>query len=174
VVDSCLKIGGSVTDLMTDFGLGCNAAPTMGSLEVTGTWSAGAEGLVSDNTHTFGDATIDVPPECAATSATGIACASLAQPIAHFLGYASLACVDSVSAWCACSATFEQTGGVAFISASPMTNGTYTTADGVLSVSDGSNHTEYSYCVSEKTLSLSLKSVGKTGAVTGTILLEKQ
>jgi hypothetical protein len=153
----------------------CTAAPTTGSLEVTGTWSASSEGmLVSDNTHTSGDATIDVPLECSRTSSLRILCASLAAPIAPYLGYSSLACVDSASAWCACSATFEQTGGMGLISTSPMTNGTYTTADGVLTVSDGVNHTEYSYCSFENTMTLSLKSVGKTGTVTGTILLQKR
>jgi hypothetical protein len=173
VIDSCLTVGGSAD--LSEFGLGCTGAPTTGSLAVSGTWSASAEGmLVSDDTRTFGDATIDVPEECAATSSLLIRCASLAAPIAPYLGYASLACIDSASVWCACSATFEQTGGMGLISASPMTSGTYTTADGVLTVSDGVNHTEYSYCSFENTLTLSVKSVGKTGTVTGTILLQKQ
>jgi hypothetical protein len=173
VIDSCLKVSGAVD--LTDFGLGCTAAPTSGSLEVIGTWSASSEGMmVSDNTTTTGDATIDVPEECAVTSSQPIACVSLAGPIAPFRGYASLVCVDSESAWCACSGTFEQAGGMGLISQSPMANGTYTTADGVLTVLDGMNQTEYSYCSSENTMIVSLKSVGKTGTVTGTIVLQKQ
>jgi hypothetical protein len=173
VIDSCLSVGGSVD--LSGFGLGCSAAPTTGSLEVTGTWSASSEGMmVSDDTHTLGDATIEVPPECAATSGMLIRCPALAGPIAPYLGYATLACVDSTIAWCACSGTFDQAGSMGLISSSPMTNGTYTTADGVLTVSDGINHAEYSYCSFENTLTLSLKSLGKTGAVTGTIVLQKQ
>jgi hypothetical protein len=173
VIDSCLNVSGDLVGLW-DLGLGCMAAPTTGSLEVIGTWSASSEGMmVSDNTTTSGDATIEVPEECAATSSQPIACANLAGPVA-FLGYASLACVDSESAWCACSGTFEQTGGMGLISTSPITSGTYATADGVLTVSDGTKRAEYFYCSSENTMILSLKSVANTGAVTGTIVLQKQ
>ena len=177
VVDSCLKIGGDLLGL-DDLGLGCMAAPTTGSLEVIGTFSAGSEGMtVSDDTTTTGDATIEVPEECAATSSQPIACPNLNAPVA-FLGYASLACVDSEStsesAWCACSGTFEQVGGMGLVSTSPITSGTYTTADGVLPVSDGTNRAEYSYCVSDNRVIVSPKSVPNTGAVTGTIVLRKQ
>jgi hypothetical protein len=173
VVDSCLNVSGEVD--LSDFGLGCSAAPTTGALEVIGTWRASSDGMtVSDNTSTSGNATIDVPAECAATSSLAITCASLAVPLAPHLGYASLVCVDSESAWCGCSATFEQAGGMGLISASPITTGTYTTADGVLTVSDGTSRAEYSYCSSENTMILSLKSVANTGAVTGTIVLQKQ
>ncbi len=173
VIDSCLAVGGSVE--LKDFGLGCNSAPTTGSLEVTGTWSASAEGLtISDNTTTSGDATFDVPQACADTGTTPIACPRLAEPIGPHLSYASLACVDSTSAWCECSGTVEQTGGMGLISTSPITSGTFATADGVLTVSDGTNHTEYAYCSSGDTLTLSLKSVGKTGTVTGTVLLQRR
>jgi hypothetical protein len=172
-MDSCLTIGGSVTHL-NELGLGCSAAPTTGSLEIAGTWSASAEGVVSDGTHTSGDAVFHVPTECAHTAAQPIACPRLAGPIADFIGTASLACVDSASAWCDCSATYAQTGSIGFISTSPATSSTYTTADGVLTVSDGTNQTEYSYCVAGDTLTLSLVGASKTGSVTGTILLQKQ
>lgn len=172
VIDSCLNVGGDV--VLADFGLGCSAAPTTGSLEVTGSWSASAEGVVSDDTTTSGDATIDVPVECSESAALAIRCPALAAPIGLVLGYASLACVDSESAWCACSGSFEQTGGMGLISATPIRSGTYTTADGVLTVSDGTNRAEYFYCSSEDTLVLSVRSVLDTGAVTGTIVLQRQ
>jgi hypothetical protein len=173
VIDSCLTVGGSVD--VKDFGLGCNSAPTTGSLEVTGTWSASAEGMtISDDTTTFGDTAFELPPACAETATLPIACSKLAEPIGSYLSYASLACVDSSSAWCECSGTVEQTGGMGLVSTSALTSGTYTTADGVLTVSDGTNHTEYAYCSSEDTLTLSLKSVSKTGTVTGTILLRRR
>jgi hypothetical protein len=173
VIDSCLKVSGDV--VMTDLGLGCTAAPTMGTLEVIGTWSARSEGMTFlDDTTTSGAATIEVPAECADSATQPIRCPSLAGPIVAIAGYASLACVDSEIAWCACSATFDQAGGMGLISTSPITSGTYTTADGVLTVSDGTNRVEYSYCSSEGTMLLSPKSVSKTGTVTGTILLQKQ
>lgn len=52
-------------------------------------------------------------------------------------------------------------------------NGSYTTADGVLTVSDGVNHTEYSYCSFDDTLTFRSGALGRTGTVTGTILLQK-
>lgn len=171
VIDSCLRAGGSVD--LSGLGLNCSAAPTEGSLEVTGTWSASSEGIVSDNTHTFGDATFEIPEECSHTATQPILCPRFNDVLAAIMGYASLACVDSAVEWCACSATVKQTGGMGLISANPITNGTYTTADGVLAVSDGTNHAEYSYCSFEDTLTLSLKSAGRTGTVTGTILLQK-
>jgi hypothetical protein len=173
VIDSCLTVGGSVD--VSDFGLGCNSAPTTGSLGVTGTWSASAEGMtIADDTTTFGDATFEVPPECANTATMPITCPRLAEPIGPYVGYESLACIDSTSAWCDCSGTFEQTGGLGLISTSPIASGTFTTADGVLTVSDGTNQTEYAYCSSGDTLTLSVKNVGMTGAVTGTVVLRKR
>lgn len=172
VIDSCLRAGGSVD--LSGLGLNCSAAPTKGSLAVTGTWSANSEGIVSDNTHTFGDATFEIPEECSHTATLPILCPRFNDVLAPILGYASLACVDSAVEWCACSATVKQTGGMGLISSSPITNGTYTTADGVLTVSDGTNSAEYSYCSSDATLTLSLKSPGRTGTVTGTILLQKR
>lgn len=174
VVDSCLKVSGSVTGL-TFLGLGCGAAPTTGSLEVTGTWSASSDGLVVDNTHTSGDSTFDMPMECTNTPTSPLVrCPSLNDVLAPVLGAASLDCVDSESAWCGCSATFAQSGSMGLITSSPMTSGSYTTAGGVLTASDGVNHAEYSYCSFEDTLTLSLAGAGRTGTVIGSILLQKQ
>ncbi|HEU5074368.1 MAG TPA: hypothetical protein VFU02_09350 [Polyangiaceae bacterium] len=170
MIDSCLRAGGSVD--LSGLGLNCSAAPMDGSLAVTGTWSANSEGIVSDNTHTFGDATFQIPEECSHT--VPALCPRFDDVLPPILGYASLACVDSTVEWCACAATAEQTGGMGLVSSSPITNGSYTTADGVLIVSDGTNHTEYSYCSFENTLTLSLKSARRTGTVTGTILLQKR
>jgi hypothetical protein len=172
VTSSCLTLSG-VVDL-SDSGLGCRAVPTTGSLNVTGTLSASAAGMtISDDTTTSGDATVEMQPECANTSALVVQCASLGRPLEALLGYASVACVDSESAWCTCSVTFNQAGGMGSISTSPITSGSYTTLDNVLTVSDGSSETEYWYCSTGSTLMLSLKSVGKTGTVTGTIVLER-
>lgn len=61
-----------------------------------------------------------------------------------------------------------------FMTTTPATSSIYTTADGMLSVFAGTNHTEYSCCVFEDTLTLSLASASKTGSLTGTILLQTQ
>src|SRR5215831_1249994 len=52
VASSCLSVSGQVD--LTLVGAGCPSAPVTGSLQVTGTWTANADGTYMDDTTTTG------------------------------------------------------------------------------------------------------------------------
>jgi hypothetical protein len=169
---SCLPVSGMAD--MSGFGLGCTAAPVTGALEVSGTWTANADGSFTDGTTTSGDSQIELPEECLNVSGTTTSCDRLGGAL-QALGFATVTCVDAESgSGCTCSATAEQTGGLAMLVFGPPTTGTYMTADNVVTTSTpaGSN-TEYAYCVSDNTMVMTPQTTGKTGALTGTIVFVK-
>jgi hypothetical protein len=159
---------------LSGFGIDCTSAPVMGSLQVTGTWTASSDGTYSDNTTTSGDAQLELPPECLRVSGTTTTCVKLAGSL-QALGYTSLTCTDnSASGGCTCSATIQQTGGLALVSLDASPTGTYTTANNNLVTTGFGINTEYSYCVAANTMTMTLRTVGKAGTVTGPIVLQKQ
>jgi hypothetical protein len=161
---------------MTSLGLGCASAEiTSGSLQVTGTWTADSCGMLTDTTKTTGEQQVELPPSCLMVSGTTTSCDQVGDPVRSVLGYASFDCVDNTETeGCTCSATFDQEGGIAFVSIDASADGTYTTADNTLTTTAFGNDTEYSYCVSGNTLTLTVQTVGKTGTVMGPIVLQKQ
>ena len=171
VAGSCLTVSGKVD--LTLLGVGCESATTTGSLQVSGTFTVYSDGnVVSDRTTTTGEAQLDFPPDCLNVSGATISCDQMAMAIAP-LGYAEATCVDSAGT-CTCLATVDQTGQMALVAASAMKNGTYSTANEVLTIMYDETATDYPYCVAESTLTVSLKSPRSTGMVTGTIVLQKQ
>jgi hypothetical protein len=78
---SCLPISGMAD--MTGFGLGCTAAPVTGTLEVTGAWTANADGTFIDQTTTSGDSQIELPPACLNVSGTTTTCDRLGGALAR-------------------------------------------------------------------------------------------
>ena len=174
VAGSCLPVSGMAD--MAGFGLGCTAAPVTGTLEVSGTWTANADGSFTDETTTSGDSSIELPAECLNVSGTTTTCDRLGGAL-QALGYASVTCVDAASGGgCSCSATAQQTGGLAMLVFGAASSGTYAVADNVVTTSTptGSN-TEYAYCVSEtgSAMVMTPRTIGKTGALTGTIAFAK-
>lgn len=167
---SCLPVSGMAD--MTGFGLGCTQAPIAGTLEVSGTWTANADGTFMDQTTTSGDSQIDLPPGCLNVSGTTTTCDRLGGAI-QALGYSLVTCVDAASGGgCTCSATAEQTGGLAMLAFGAATSGTYTTADSVLTTTASGNNS-YAYCVTGSTLVMTPQSPGRTGTLAGTIVLVK-
>jgi len=169
VASSCLTVSGELD--LRGFGLGCETAPITGVLQVTGSWGARAGQTISDDTVTFGTEEFTVPDACLEVSGTLVRCEQLGPAFAS-MGYADVRCADS-EIGCICAAIVEQTGGMGTVSVLPITQATYTTAGNVLAISDDFNETAYSYCNRGSTMSLSLKTVGPAGTVTGTILLRK-
>jgi len=169
---SCLTVTGNVN--MAAIGAGCVTAPiTSATLQVSGTWTANATGMmVMDNTTTSGTQNFTLAPECLMISGTTSACDRMGGVLVG-LGYYDVTCTDAAGGGCTCSAVIQQTGGLGFASTAPLTSGTYSTAENVLTTSDGIAETDYSYCVSGNTLTLSLQTMGNTGTVTGTIVLQK-
>jgi hypothetical protein len=159
---------------LSGFGIDCTSAPVTGSLQVTGTWTASSDGTYSDNTTTSGDAQLELPPTCLRVSGTTTTCVKLGSSL-QALGYTSLTCTDnSASGGCTCAATIQQTGGLALVSLDAAPSGTYSTANNNLVTTGFGINTEYSYCVSANTMTMTLRTVGKAGTVTGPIVLQKQ
>ena len=75
VTSSCLKVDGQLD--LTTLGLECTFAPVTGSLQVTGTWTANADGSFSDNTTAIGTEQIALPSSCLRISGTQTDCSGM-------------------------------------------------------------------------------------------------
>jgi len=170
VTSSCLDVSGEVD--LSNFGLGCASAPVTGSLRVSGSWTANADGTYSDNTTTMGVETLELPPSCLGTGGTIVLCPRIAAPLTS-LGYAAVTCADSATnAGCACPATIYQPGGLGLAPMYPSASGQYTTAGSTLTITAGEQ--EYSYCVRGDTLTMTPQSAPTTGTLTGTVVLQRE
>lgn len=167
---SCLPVSGVAN--MSGFGLGCTAAPVTGTLRVAGTWTANGDGTFMDGTTTSGDSEIQLPAECLNVSGTTTTCDRLDGAL-QALGYASVTCADAAGGGCTCTATVQQTGGMAFVVFGAPASGMYTTSNSVLATA-GRNPREYSYCVEGNRLTLTPQGPSNVGTLTGTIVLQKQ
>jgi hypothetical protein len=174
VKDCPLSLTGEVD--MAGFGLGCTTASiTSGSLQVSGTFTADAAGMFTDTTVTTGMQEIEMPPSCLTVSGTVTTCDRVGGPVQSSLGYATFSCVDNAeTGGCTCNGTIDQEAGLAVATLRPPEAGTYTTADNVVTVVDGRYETQYGYCATSNALVLTVAAPGKTGTVTGAIVLEKQ
>jgi hypothetical protein len=167
---SCLPVSG-IADV-AGFGLGCTAASVTGMLEVTGTWTANADGTFRDETITSGTSQIEVPAACLNVSGTVTTCDRLGGAF-QALGYASVTCANAPSgSGCTCLATVQQAGGLALLTLSPRSSGTYTTGNNRITTSTGMEQ-QYAYCVSGSAMVVTPPSTGPTGTLTGTIAFVK-
>jgi non-reducing end alpha-L-arabinofuranosidase len=148
-------------------GAGCATAPVTGSLTVSGTWTANADGTYTDNTMTTGDEQFTLAPSCLVISSTQTDCPGAANIISS-LGYSSVTCTAAAGGGCACSATVKQSGGVGVVSNIASPNGNYTTAGNVLTIDA---QTPYSYCASADTMTWSPQTTNPT--TTGSIAFQK-
>ena len=103
VTASCLTVSGDMT--LMYLGLDrCDSVPVTGSLDVTGTWTANADGTYSDDTRTTGRRHLELGEECKRLDATPIACDRIGPPLTA-LGYADGSCVDNLATGgCTCEA----------------------------------------------------------------------
>ena len=93
--------------------------------------------------------------------------------IAGAIGFSSIECVDNAAtSGCTCTATADQAGGMALISSEKPASGMYVIESNAI-VMSAPIDTKYDYCVAANTMNLSLKTVGRAGIVTGTVLLKK-
>ena len=163
---SCLNVSGAL-DLSS---LGsCKSAPITGSLQVTGSWTARADGTSSDNSVTSGSETLTLGPECLMISSTPVTCAGAADLLKN-LGYASLVCTTA-GAGCTCSGTIQQTGGLGLLSPAPSTNSNYSSSGSALTVTGDIGDAQYQYCASGAQITLTPESTNPP--MTGSIVLQK-
>ena len=168
VSSSCLRVTGAL-DLAVA-GASCPSAPITGSLAVTGTLTANADGTYSDDTTTSGDHQFTLAPSCLVISSTPVTCDGAAS-IIKTLGYASLTCTPAAGGGCACAGTVHHTGSLGLISVAPSTSGSYTTSGNAIALSGDAGDARYSYCVAGDKLTVTPQSTSPT--ITGTIVLQK-
>lgn len=164
---SCLKLSGTLD--LGSLGAGCPTAPITGSLQVTGSWIAAADGTYTDKTVTSGSAEFTLAPSCLVISSTPVQCDGAGSLLGAALGYSSVTCTPSSDGGCSCHATIHQEGGMGSPSAAPTKSGNYTSANGQLALTrDAGDQAKYAYCVTGTTLSLGPQSVQPftTGSVT--------
>jgi hypothetical protein len=142
VTSSCLSVTGRL-ELGAFFGADCPSAPVTGSLQVSGSWTAQADGTYVDNTNTTGHQQIALPASCLMYSGTLLTCDQVSAAI-QAMGYSAATCASAPDGGCACEATLDQTGSAAQLSADPYTSGNFKAASNVIT-SDGV--TSYAYCV---------------------------
>ncbi len=171
VIDCPLALRGDVN--VAGFGLGCTAARiTSGSLHVSGTWIAGADGRVCDDTHTEGTQEFELPSTCFDVGIVA-SCETVARPLTS-LGYDTVECIDNPATdGCTCTGTFDQHGGLAAISLDPIRTGSYSVMGEQLTIVDEGNESTYAHCVTDDTLVLTLSTVANVGQVQGAIVLRK-
>ena len=167
-MSACLRIGGELD--LSLVGTGCLSAPVVGSLQVTGAWTANANGTYADDTTTKGEAQLTLAPSCLVISSTPVTCDGAAS-IIKSLGFESLACTPAADGGCKCSGTINQTGGLGVLSVAPSTTGNYATAGNVVTITGDAGDTKYSYCAANGTLTVTPESAKAT--LTGTIVLGK-
>jgi hypothetical protein len=168
VASSCLTVSGSLD--LTLVGAGCPTAPVTGTLAVTGTFTANADGTYSDDTTTTGQEHFTLAPACLVISSTPVSCAGAAG-IIQSLGYTSVTCTSVSGGGCDCSATAQQRGGLGMLSVAPSTNSNYTVSGNMVTISNDGGDVRYASCVAGNTWTVTPQSTSPT--ITGTIVLQK-
>src|SRR5262252_6120456 len=112
-MSSCLTVSGSLD--VTPASFSCPSAPITGSLQVTGTFTANADGTYSDDTTTSGNEQFNLASGCLTISSTPVTCDGAATFIKN-LGFATLTCTAAAGGGCACAGTVDQHGGIGALS----------------------------------------------------------
>jgi len=147
--------------------VGCKTAKATGSLTVTGSWTANADGSYTDGTTTSGTETLELEKTCLDFSGLTITCDGLNGPLAA-VGYSSVNCTAAASGGgCTCAATVQQAGGLGIVSIDPQKKGKFKAETNVIT-NDGT--AKYPYCVAGNTLTLSPQTGMPT--TTGSIVLQ--
>jgi len=165
VTPSCLKVAGDMD--LSWASLGCATVPVTGSLQVSGTWTAKANGTYVDNTITTGSITFPLEDKCLSISSVLVDCSKITS-IFKALGWSTSSCANNANGQCNCVATVKQAGGIGVVSPWAADSGTYTTMASGLSLDD---NVDYTYCVSGNSLGMTPKPTFQP--VTGTIALQK-
>jgi len=165
VTSSCLALSGDMDVMLAS--LGCPSVPVSGSLHVTGTWIANADGSYTDNTVTTGSISFPLAPACLSVSSVNVACADAGKALRP-LGWNTVTCANDAGGHCNCTAMANQNGGIGVVSAWASTSGNYSTSGSSLSVD---TMVDYGYCTSGSTLTLAPKPT--VLPISGTVVLQK-
>ena len=167
VKSSCLTISGDL-DVQTLFFLSCPTGHVSGTLQVTGTFTANANGTFTDATTTTGTEMLTLPAACKVLSGAPVTCDRIGSVMAGSY-YTDATCVDSASGGgCDCTGTVNQTGSLGHVVGDPQTDGNFTTGSNTLTITQDSM--KYGYCVSGTMLTLTPQ--GSSPTTTGSIVLQ--
>jgi hypothetical protein len=171
VSSSCLTLSSTNLDI-GPAGLDplmCTNVKLRGSMNVSGTWTAHADGTYTDNTTTSGTTTVDLPAGCLNLSGTKVSCDGIAGPFTG-MGFSEVTCVPASGGGCTCTGTIQHAGSLGLLSVDAQTAGGYTTSGSTLTT-DSVPEAKYSYCVSGNTLTMMPQSTNPTQS--GTVVLTK-
>lgn len=164
---SCITVSGNMD--MTMLGLGCTQAPITGTVSVTGSWTANADGTYTDNTTTSGNLKFQLEAACLNISGTVTTCDRIGDVIQGAAGFNPAACTNAASGTgCDCTATVQQSGSFGAPSPSPAAAGNYTVSGNSITL-DTQAHT---FCVAGTTLTMSPTTTLYT--TTGKVDFQKQ
>jgi hypothetical protein len=165
VSSSCLVLSGDLDVTMGS--LGCKTIPVTGSLDVTGTWIANADGSYKDSTTTKGVMTAPLDPSCLSVSSVPVKCVDMGAAF-NTLGWTSTTCSES-GGKCSCKAETTLPGGLGVPTVYASDSGNYVASGSGLKVDE---QVEYSTCVEGSKLTLTPKPT--ILPIKGTIVLQKK
>jgi len=151
VKSSCLSLTGEIDPM--DVSANCPRQAITGSLTVSGTWTANANGTFTDDTKTMGSAKFNLDASCLVVSGAAMTCEKIGSSF-EGLGFSSVVCTTMAGGSCSCSAQVALTGGLGLLTADPQTSGNYTKNGNVLTITGSATGQNYSYCVSGSTLTI--------------------
>jgi hypothetical protein len=155
-------------DVQSLFALSCPTGQVTGTLQVTGTWTANSDGTFTDGTTTTGTEQLTLSSDCKILSKAPVTCDAIGRVMGSGGYFDTASCTDSADGGCTCSGTFNQAGTIGLPTASPNTDGNYTTAANAITIAQ--DNSMYSYCVSGNKLTMTPQSTGAT--LTGMIVLQ--
>lgn len=164
VSSSCQTFSGDMDTVPG--GLGCPKVPVVGTLKVTGTWTAKSDGTYDDKTKTTGTISFPLEPSCLTVSSAPVTCVDMRYAFTT-LGWKNITCSET-GGKCSCSGTTEVLGGLGTASPYASENGDYTTSGGELKL-DG--QLKLSYCTEGSKLTVTPQS--DILPLKGTIVLQK-
>ncbi|MEP7049536.1 MAG: arabinofuranosidase catalytic domain-containing protein [Pseudomonadota bacterium] len=166
VASSCLKVAGPL-DVQRVFGFTCPSGQVSGTLQVTGTWAANADGTFTDGTTTTGSVQLSLPVACLTLSGAPVTCQALADDMSGVY-YSAVTCMPAAAGGCDCTATVNQSGSMGYSSSDPQKMGNYTAAANAITITQ--DKSAYSYCVAGNKLTVT--PTGSGPSTTGSIVLQ--
>jgi len=169
VTSSCVSLSGALdTSLVGLDPRTCKVASISGSLQVSGTWTANANGTYTDATTTTGTATVLLEAGCLMLSGTMVTCDGINSPLTA-VGFSDANCVNApTGGGCVCTANVNHMGSIGWMTLDPQKSGNYTTSGNTLTMDGAAN---YAYCVAGSELTLTPQPTGFTAS--GTIKLQQ-
>ncbi len=152
----CLKVEGKldISNASLD-PVACMNPTISGSLNVTGTFTAMANGTFADATTTSGNLTIQLPAGCLQLSGTTITCDGINAPLRGGLGFESADCQPAATGGgCTCAVVVNHKGGMGLLTSDPQVDGNYTASGNTLTMAVAIADAPYAYCASSSSLSV--------------------